>query len=491
MPKEQRADLHERFADWLAGRRRRADRRVRGDPRLPPRTGVPVPNGARRGGRAERGRSPAERPSTSTRPRCGPTSADDLQRGEGVPRAERRALGRRRATERHSCCWPSSSTSSRSIRERSTPRPARRALARTLGDRRLGAPGGAPADHQPGPGRPGADDRRSLTRRSTAALEEAERLGDVELRDRALLVAGAASPSSRGGPRETVEILDDLMDGRRPCPGGRGSRSRRSSASAPTSARSRSTRRSPRSSARRHPPGRQPERRGPGSPGHGRGCSGWPAASRRRTRRSTDRAARVRGARDPEFGDRHEPGHRRRRCGSRDASTRRRRVFREMHEVYESIGETGFNSTICGLLALTLCDLGRYDEADAFAEKSRALAAEDDFASQAALADGEGAGARGVRGVRGGAPARGRGGRDHGGHRLPRLAGRRTRGRGARSSRRRAAATTRARRSRRRSPATSGRGTSSPRPVSVPRSRASPATEPRRIRPSRLLGSRR
>ena len=57
-------------------------------------------------------------------------------------------------------------------------------------------------------------------------------------------------------------------------------------------------------------------------------------------------------------------------------------VFREMHEVYESMGETGFNSTICGLIAQTLCDVGRYDEADSFAEKSRALAAEDDFASQ-------------------------------------------------------------------------------------------------------------
>ena len=58
-------------------------------------------------------------------------------------------------------------------------------------------------------------------------------------------------------------------------------------------------------------------------------------------------------------------------------------VFLEMHAVYESMGETGFNSTICGLIALTLCDVGRYDEADAFAEKSRALSAEDDFASQA------------------------------------------------------------------------------------------------------------
>ena len=57
-------------------------------------------------------------------------------------------------------------------------------------------------------------------------------------------------------------------------------------------------------------------------------------------------------------------------------------VLREMHEVYETMGESGFNSTICGLIAQTLCDVGRYEEADSFAEKSRTLAAEDDFASQ-------------------------------------------------------------------------------------------------------------
>jgi class 3 adenylate cyclase/tetratricopeptide (TPR) repeat protein len=65
-------------------------------------------------------------------------------------------------------------------------------------------------------------------------------------------------------------------------------------------------------------------------------------------------------------------------------------LLREMHEAYESIGETGFNSTVCGLIAQTLCDLGRYDEADTFAEKSRTLAAEDDFASQALWRMGRG-----------------------------------------------------------------------------------------------------
>jgi tetratricopeptide (TPR) repeat protein len=58
-------------------------------------------------------------------------------------------------------------------------------------------------------------------------------------------------------------------------------------------------------------------------------------------------------------------------------------LFREMHEAYEAIGEKAFNSTICAVLALTLCDLGRFDEAEEFVERSRGMAAEDDFASQA------------------------------------------------------------------------------------------------------------
>jgi tetratricopeptide (TPR) repeat protein len=59
------------------------------------------------------------------------------------------------------------------------------------------------------------------------------------------------------------------------------------------------------------------------------------------------------------------------------------RMLREMHEAYEEIGETGFNSTVCALLAGTLSDRGRFDEAARFVSKSRALAADDDFASQA------------------------------------------------------------------------------------------------------------
>jgi class 3 adenylate cyclase/tetratricopeptide (TPR) repeat protein len=58
-------------------------------------------------------------------------------------------------------------------------------------------------------------------------------------------------------------------------------------------------------------------------------------------------------------------------------------LLREMTEAYDAIGETGFNSTIIGLLANTLCDQGRYEEAERFAARSRELSADDDFASQA------------------------------------------------------------------------------------------------------------
>ena len=58
------------------------------------------------------------------------------------------------------------------------------------------------------------------------------------------------------------------------------------------------------------------------------------------------------------------------------------RILREMHELYESMGETGFNSTICSLLGHTLCDQGRFDEAEGFAARSREMASADDFASQ-------------------------------------------------------------------------------------------------------------
>ena len=58
--------------------------------------------------------------------------------------------------------------------------------------------------------------------------------------------------------------------------------------------------------------------------------------------------------------------------------------FRKSVERWDALGETGFNSTMTALLASVLCDLGRFDEAEANVNRSRELSAEDDFASQAA-----------------------------------------------------------------------------------------------------------
>jgi tetratricopeptide (TPR) repeat protein len=53
-------------------------------------------------------------------------------------------------------------------------------------------------------------------------------------------------------------------------------------------------------------------------------------------------------------------------------------------EQWDALGETGFNSTITALLASVLCDLERFEEAQANVDRSRELSADDDFASQAA-----------------------------------------------------------------------------------------------------------
>jgi class 3 adenylate cyclase/predicted negative regulator of RcsB-dependent stress response len=57
------------------------------------------------------------------------------------------------------------------------------------------------------------------------------------------------------------------------------------------------------------------------------------------------------------------------------------RSFRDGVENLDRLGETGFNSTMTGLLANALCDLERWDEAEHFIERSREMAAPDDFAS--------------------------------------------------------------------------------------------------------------
>lgn len=54
-------------------------------------------------------------------------------------------------------------------------------------------------------------------------------------------------------------------------------------------------------------------------------------------------------------------------------------------EIWDSLGETSFNSTMTALLALALCDAERFDDAERFVQRSRELSAEDDFASQAVM----------------------------------------------------------------------------------------------------------
>jgi class 3 adenylate cyclase/tetratricopeptide (TPR) repeat protein len=58
--------------------------------------------------------------------------------------------------------------------------------------------------------------------------------------------------------------------------------------------------------------------------------------------------------------------------------------FRGAVEHWDAVGETGFNSTLTALLALALCDLDRFDDAEEQAARSRELGAEDDFATQSA-----------------------------------------------------------------------------------------------------------
>jgi predicted ATPase/class 3 adenylate cyclase len=58
------------------------------------------------------------------------------------------------------------------------------------------------------------------------------------------------------------------------------------------------------------------------------------------------------------------------------------RALRESYESLEQMGERSFLSTIAGLLAHALCELGEFDEAEAFSRASEAAAAPDDVFSQ-------------------------------------------------------------------------------------------------------------
>ena len=58
------------------------------------------------------------------------------------------------------------------------------------------------------------------------------------------------------------------------------------------------------------------------------------------------------------------------------------RAFRRSYEIHDEIDNEGNKSTASAFLALALCALGRFDEAELFAATARSVAAEDDLASQ-------------------------------------------------------------------------------------------------------------
>jgi class 3 adenylate cyclase/tetratricopeptide (TPR) repeat protein len=58
------------------------------------------------------------------------------------------------------------------------------------------------------------------------------------------------------------------------------------------------------------------------------------------------------------------------------------RMLREAHGILSAAGERGYLSTISGMLGLALANQGRYDEADRFAEEGREIGAEDDLTTQ-------------------------------------------------------------------------------------------------------------
>jgi tetratricopeptide (TPR) repeat protein len=58
------------------------------------------------------------------------------------------------------------------------------------------------------------------------------------------------------------------------------------------------------------------------------------------------------------------------------------RAQRKNYERLDGLGDEGHKSTAAGILARSLCDLGRLDEAETYAEIALRVAAEDDLASQ-------------------------------------------------------------------------------------------------------------
>ena len=196
LPKATRAELHERFADWLVAAR---PRRARRDRRLPPRAGASLPVRAR-SGRLARSRELAERAADASGARrarrhgswrlgCGAhaaaprptTPAGGLGRARGArARACARAVGDRRDATR-----PPRSRAEATSARRSRPPSAR---DRRRGRHRIASTAGPTADD--------ARARRDEARPVLEAADDHQGLG-VLLAFRRLRLLGALSSDSR------------------------------------------------------------------------------------------------------------------------------------------------------------------------------------------------------------------------------------------------------------------------------------------------------
>jgi class 3 adenylate cyclase/tetratricopeptide (TPR) repeat protein len=101
----------------------------------------------------------------------------------------------------------------------------------------------------------------------------------------------------------------------------------------------------------------------------------------RRLLRQADEIATSLGLRFDVGANREQLGCLERYAGKPEASER---AFRENYAILDELGDEGHKSTGAANLALALCALGRFDEAEPFAEEAIRIAAEDDTASQAA-----------------------------------------------------------------------------------------------------------
>jgi tetratricopeptide (TPR) repeat protein len=73
-------------------------------------------------------------------------------------------------------------------------------------------------------------------------------------------------------------------------------------------------------------------------------------------------------------------GHVEEMAGDQEATAR---SFREEYELYRRMGDEAHGSTSAAALAVALCRLHRFDEAEEFATIARTIGAEDDLATQA------------------------------------------------------------------------------------------------------------